>query len=191
MNKQDNTISRDERDQPIFQMITKFKDNTNSLMMLLNLIFSTLVGVIGSHEELPREVSARKLDESEPQVVKGGINLPGSSNSQPLPSPEPPLSTISPLLPTTDISGIQGKFLPVLVSLIAMLSNMRISVPRALESQLKIDNLQFTPELSNMNSSEYKALAESLEGQIRDALFAKDMQMYGPADIEIKIVEFR
>lgn len=64
-------------------------------------------------------------------------------------------------------------------------------MPRALESQLTIDNLQFTPELSNPNSSEYKALAESLEQQIKDALFNKDMQQYGPADIEVKIMEFK
>lgn len=68
---------------------------------------------------------------------------------------------------------------------------MFLPVPRALESQLKIDNLQYTPDLTNKNSTEYKALAESLEQQIKDALFAKDMQMYGPADIEIKILEFR
>lgn len=60
-----------------------------------------------------------------------------------------------------------------------------------MESQLKIDNLQYTSDLANKNSTEYKALAESLEQQIKDALFPKDMQMYGPADIEVKILEFR
>lgn len=64
-------------------------------------------------------------------------------------------------------------------------------MPRTLESQFKIDNLQFTPDLADRNSTEFKALAESLEEQIKDALFAKDMQMYGPAEIEVKIMEFR
>lgn len=69
------------------------------------------VGVIGNHEDLPKEVSARKLDGIEPSVVKGSINLPGASEIQPPFTPEPPLTTISSILPTTDLSGIQGRFI--------------------------------------------------------------------------------
>lgn len=65
--------------------------------------------MIGTHEDIPKEVSARKLDGSEPTVVKGGISLPGASDGQPPLTQEPPLTTISSLLPTTDISGIQGR----------------------------------------------------------------------------------
>lgn len=67
------------------------------------------VGVIGNHEDLPKEVSARKLDGYEPSIVKGGISVPGAADNQPPLTPEPPLTTISPMLPTTDMSGIQGR----------------------------------------------------------------------------------
>lgn len=91
-----------------------------SLNKSLILLF-VLVGVIGNHEELPKEVSARKLDGNEPPIVKGGISVPGAVEAQPPLTPEPPLSTMSPFLPTTDISGIQGKLFYFCVS-----SNVRL-----------------------------------------------------------------
>lgn len=65
-----------------------------------------------------------------------------------------------------------------------------ILVPRALESSLKIDNLQYTPELANKNGSEFKELAEILEREIKSTLFSQDFLKYGAADIEVKVIDF-
>lgn len=64
------------------------------------------------------------------------------------------------------------------------------TVPRALEAQLTIDNLQFDPELADKNSAEFKELAEVIENELKNALFTQDMLKYGAADIELKVVEF-
>lgn len=83
-------------------------------IMSFNCIPIFPVGVIGRSDS-SQEVSARKLDGSEQVITKGGISLPGlgDSNNPPL-TPEPPLSTISPQLPTTELYGNQGtkKILP-------------------------------------------------------------------------------
>lgn len=63
-------------------------------------------------------------------------------------------------------------------------------VPRAVESQLVIDNLQFFPELSQRNSSDFRVLAEALEDKLKAALFTNDQLNYGAADIEVKVLEF-
>lgn len=67
---------------------------------------------------------------------------------------------------------------------------IHVSVPRVIESQLKIDNLQYTPELANRNESEFKELAEILEREIKSALFQQNFLKYGPADIEVKVIGF-
>lgn len=53
-----------------------------------------------------------------------------------------------------------------------------------------IDNLQFFPELSQQNSSDFKVLAEALEDRLKAALFTNDQLKYGAADIEVKVLEF-
>lgn len=53
-----------------------------------------------------------------------------------------------------------------------------------------IDNLEYSPDLENKNSSTYKVLAQSLEEQIKASIFSRDMLLHGPADIEVKIMEF-
>lgn len=65
-----------------------------------------------------------------------------------------------------------------------------VLVPRALESELRILNLQFNPELADRNNSEYKALASVLEEQIKNALFSQDLLANADSDIEVKIMEF-
>lgn len=62
-------------------------------------------------------------------------------------------------------------------------------VPRALESQLIIDNLQISPELEDKDSSEHKVVARSLEEHIKYNLFTRDILEYGPADIDVKVTD--
>lgn len=68
--------------------------------------------------------------------------------------------------------------------------NPTFLVPRALEAQLTIDNLQFDPELADRNSTEFKELAEIVGNELKNALFPSNMLKYGAADIELKVVEF-
>lgn len=63
-------------------------------------------------------------------------------------------------------------------------------VPRALEAQLVIDNLQFDQALAHKNSSQFQQLAEMLEKELRNTLFANDTLNYGPAEIEVKVLDF-
>lgn len=86
-----------------------FEDWLRNIIILIKYIAIIVVGVIGNHEDLPKEVSARTLDGYEPPIVKGGISVPRGVDNQPPLTPGPPLTTISPMLPTTDMSAIQGR----------------------------------------------------------------------------------
>lgn len=59
-----------------------------------------------------------------------------------------------------------------------------------MESEIVIDNMEYSDALSNKNSSEYQTLAKSLEEELKKTLFARDVLKYGTADIEVKIQEF-
>lgn len=48
--------------------------------------------------------------------------------------------------PTTDMSGI--------------------TVPRTIQGEIAIDNLQFSPDLANKSSTEFKSLASSIENEV-------------------------
>lgn len=63
-------------------------------------------------------------------------------------------------------------------------------MPRALESEIVIDNMEFTQNLADQNSSEYQRLAADLEEALKTTLFASDVLKYGTADIEVKVMEF-
>lgn len=103
-------------------------------------------------------------------------------------TPGPPSSTVPSIPPSTETSMIEGKNTREPFGKLCL--DFVILVPRALEGQLKIDNLQFYPELADRNSSEFKELAEVLENELKNALFSKDMLKYGAADIELKVLEF-
>ncbi|XP_044268825.1 uncharacterized protein LOC123014006 isoform X2 [Tribolium madens] len=141
------------------------------------------VGVIGNQGPPGQEVSARHFgssSSSEPEIkAAGGIfGLPRDIvNETTIPpevktplTPGPPVVTVSSVLPTTETSMIQ--------------------VPRALESQIVIDNLEFTPALADKNSTEFKTLAEALETELKNSLFSSDMLKYGAADVEVKVMDF-
>lgn len=61
-------------------------------------------------------------------------------------------------------------------------------VPRAIESELTIDNMQ-TPGLEDKDSSQHRVVARSLEEQIKYMLFTRDVLEYGPADIDVKVTD--
>lgn len=62
-------------------------------------------------------------------------------------SPPPSVESSSPFgPPTTDMSGIY--------------------VPRAIQGEIVIDNMEFTPGLSNASSAEFQTLARSIESEV-------------------------
>nr|CAD7425849.1 unnamed protein product [Timema monikensis] len=65
-----------------------------------------------------------------------------------------------------------------------------MSVPRTLEVELVIDNMEYTPELEDANSEEFHKLATSLEDEVKKALFDKQTLLYGAADIYVRAMEF-
>ncbi|KAK4879292.1 hypothetical protein RN001_007438 [Aquatica leii] len=132
------------------------------------------VGIIGTQEAHPVQEARHfsdspKVEDSEIKSA-GGIFGISDRNKHTYPhTPEPPISTMK-SMPTTDTS--------------------RIEVPRALESEIIIDNLVFHEALSHRNSTEFKDLAENLEQLLKIALFSNDMSMYDPTNVELKIMEF-
>lgn len=64
------------------------------------------------------------------------------------------------------------------------------TVPRALESQFKIDSLYYSPQLGDTNSLEFKNLAEMLESELKRILFTTNDLYYGASNIQLKVVEF-
>ncbi|XP_031344981.1 uncharacterized protein LOC116172030 isoform X2 [Photinus pyralis] len=140
------------------------------------------VGIIGNQEAQPVQGARQFSDTPETEKTKtksaGGLfgvadtpeeSPPPSSSSYP-PTPQPAIITMGNLPPTTDTS--------------------RIEVPRALESQVIIDNLEFSDELAHKNSSEFRNLAESVEKQLMRALFSEDEIASGKAKIQLKVMEF-
>ncbi|KAK5645811.1 hypothetical protein RI129_004275 [Pyrocoelia pectoralis] len=137
------------------------------------------VGIIGNQEAQPVQ-GARQFSDS-PDAGKTKVKSAGglfgiedtSEESPPLNNypvtSEPAIITVDNHPPTTDTS--------------------KIEVPRALESQLIIDNLQFSEELAHKNSSEFRNLAESVEKQLMKTLFS-DEDTNGGAKIYVKVVEF-
>ncbi|KAF5269253.1 hypothetical protein FQR65_LT02554 [Abscondita terminalis] len=130
------------------------------------------VGIIGTQEAHPVQEARHfsdspKQEESEVKSAGGLFGISGGNNYPH--TPEPPISTLN-SMPTTDTS--------------------RIEVPRALESEILIDNLQFHEALSNKNSTEFKDLATNLEDLLKNALFSDNALAYDPPNIELKIMEF-
>lgn len=64
-------------------------------------------------------------------------------------SPPPSFDDSSPFSPpTTDMSGI--------------------IVPRTVQGEIVIDNMQFTPDLANKSSTEFGSLASSIENEVNN-----------------------
>lgn len=64
-------------------------------------------------------------------------------------------------------------------------------VPRAIESTITIDNLEFTPNLAIQNSTEFNQLAEDIEKELKNAIFDYQTLNFGAADISVKVIDFR
>uniref|UniRef100_A0A1V1FNG4 Putative serine protease 69 isoform A n=1 Tax=Reticulitermes speratus TaxID=60591 RepID=A0A1V1FNG4_9NEOP len=99
----------------------------------------------------------------------GGKSEPPPSEASSF-TPPPSIQTGVPPMPTTDMSLLY--------------------VPRALDSELVIDNVEFNPQLSVAGSEEFQNLANSLEEELRSALFDVQTLSYGAADIFVKVVGF-
>lgn len=145
-------------------------------------------------------MNAREFGSSHPaletEIKTGGLFGNGGSGSSSTTeaedetkryTPGPSSSTVPSIPPSTETSMIEGT---LSIEINCIFINFKILVPRALESQLTIDNLQFDPELADRNSTEFKELAEIIENELKNALFPSDMLKYGAADIELKVVEF-
>lgn len=68
---------------------------------------------------------------------------------------------------------------------------MIVSVPRALEGELRIDNMEFEPALSDPSTRAYRKMKADLEEYLTDALFTQQALRYGAADISVKVVDLR
>lgn len=134
-------------------------------------------GIIGNKEAQPvQEVSSRQFgsagSEVENKVKSGGglFGIPIANGNDYPKTPGPPLSDAG-RPPTTDTSMIQ--------------------VPRAIESQLTIDNLQFMPEYSVKTSPEFMELADIVERELKAVLFPKGDMAHDVANVEIKVMDFQ
>lgn len=163
-------------------------------------MWNSLAGVIGPQEAHP--VNAREFGSApEAEIKTGGLFGSGGSSSTTTTTttteaedetkrytPGPSSSTVPSIPPSTETSMIEGN--EIISKRYILFYNYRILVPRALEAQLTIDNIQFDPELADKNSSEFKELAEIIGNELKNALFPSNLLKYGAADIELKVMEF-
>lgn len=64
-------------------------------------------------------------------------------------------------------------------------------MPRSIESELIIDNLDFDPALSDRNSSTYKQFSSMMEDHLRMILLDSDTVKYGASQIGLNVVNIR
>ena len=50
--------------------------------------------------------------------------------------------------------------------------------------------MEYTEQLANKNSTEYQALSQAIEEELKKTLFSNDILNYGSADIEVKVMDF-
>lgn len=111
---------------------------------MLNLMaWSFSAGIIFSNETA---IESRNFMENEKIAGFGNHHVQYSSSVTPPPSSVYSSSPFSP--PTTDMSEVY--------------------VPRTVQGELAIDNLDFTPSLGNKSSSEFEELAHSIESEVMD-----------------------
>ncbi|KAL4119616.1 hypothetical protein QTP88_012414 [Uroleucon formosanum] len=86
-------------------------------------------------------------------------------------SPPPSVESSSPFSPpTTDMSEVY--------------------LPRTVQGEIVIDNMQFTPDLANKSSGEFQRFARSIETELKNVLFKKQPFNSVNDDIHIKVIEF-
>jgi hypothetical protein len=120
-------------------------------------------GIIFNNETA---VESRNFMENE-KIAGFGNHLGHFSSVSPPPSVESS-SPFSP--PTTDMSGVY--------------------LPRTVQGEIVIDNMQFTPGLANKSSGEFITLARSIETELKNVLFKKQPLNSVTDDIHIKVIEF-
>ncbi|XP_075236537.1 uncharacterized protein LOC142333391 [Lycorma delicatula] len=64
-------------------------------------------------------------------------------------------------------------------------------VPRVVEGQLTIDNLEFSQDLFDHHSPAFNELAKTVEDEIKRAVFDKQTLNYGPADLYVKVLDMK
>ncbi|XP_069682379.1 uncharacterized protein [Periplaneta americana] len=150
-----------------------------SVAILIAVLAGT--GVILSQESqtlvTENSVSSRQFGSSGNDGPRtGGSSDRTGGRSEPPPpevssyTPPPPSPSSIPNMPTTDMS--------------------QLYVPRVLEGELVIDNMEFHPELTMSESAEFQKLASSLEEELKKALFDMQTLNYGAANIFVKVIEF-
>ncbi|XP_050053848.1 uncharacterized protein LOC114126280 isoform X4 [Aphis gossypii] len=120
-------------------------------------------GVIFNNESA---VESRNFMENE--KIAGFGNHHGHFSSV---SPPPSIDSSSPFSPpTTDMSGVY--------------------LPRTVQGEIVIDNMQFNSDLANKSSAEFISLASSIETELKNALFKNQPLNSVTDDIHIKVFEF-
>ncbi|XP_046392051.1 uncharacterized protein LOC124160273 [Ischnura elegans] len=144
-------------------------------------------GVILSQEEPRSAVEGRALgagilgsiprvaEPIEPNVTDNPGKTSFMTESQPQSSssftPPPSITRVPSYPPTTEMSALY--------------------VPRVLEGEMTIDSLDYTSDLANHSSSNFQRLAKDLEAELKTALFDYYTMRNGPADIFIKVIDFK
>nr|CAD7264850.1 unnamed protein product [Timema shepardi] len=144
-------------------------------------------GVILAQQEAiigDSSVSSRQFSGSAP-VLSGDAT--GSTEASSV-TPPPSMHSEPDSPPTTDMSGLYGY--TIVKPGKYNLQPLVFAVPRTLEVELVIDNMEYTPQLEDANSEEFHKLATSLEDEVKKALFDKQTLLYGAADIYVRAMEF-
>ncbi|KAJ9589246.1 hypothetical protein L9F63_017545 [Diploptera punctata] len=149
-----------------------------SVAILIAVLAGT--GVILSQENqtlvTEESVSSRHFGNSNGNPRTGGSTDRESGKSEAPPpevssyTPPPQSSTGVPGLPTTEMS--------------------QLYVPQVLEGELRLENVQFTPQLYDNSSLEHRELASKLEYELKTALFDAATLNYGASNIFIKVLGF-
>ncbi|KAG8235519.1 hypothetical protein J437_LFUL016160 [Ladona fulva] len=136
-------------------------------------------GVILSQEEEGKAVESRGFSNNAPHVAESRDPNAPVEKEPPIPTEGPPEPSSS-FTPPPSMSSV-----PVYPPTTEMSS---LYVPRVLEGEMKIDNLDFTHDLENSSSTYYMDLARVLKEELMHAVFNGQNT---PADLFVKVVEFR
>lgn len=64
-------------------------------------------------------------------------------------------------------------------------------MPRSIESELVIDNMNFNPAFKDPNSTEYKRFTSALEETLLNTLFDHNTLNYGAAKLFLRVINIR
>ncbi|XP_063223858.1 uncharacterized protein LOC134531825 isoform X2 [Bacillus rossius redtenbacheri] len=113
-------------------------------------------------------ITSRQFSGSASPVLESGAEDPPQEASSF--SPPPPMSREPDFPPSTEMN--------------------QYYVPRVLDGEFVIDNMEFEPELGQQDSRQFQKLASSLEKELEKALFDYQSLHYGAADISTKVLQF-